>query len=200
MADSPKKIAEIAEILGIDESECRAIASEYSSIIKDKKIGKVSIYDDNMVDRFRKIADLKTQGLPKNVIIEAIQGGKTLEERAMEDMKKMHLVDLNQDSANPEQQNPEPVVIKVKHAPRSETEEELILSVRSAEKQIVSAEQKIASLREEMKSDNTEILDAITKVSSEAAELKDQMHMLWDQIASLEKYMREAQKKPYWKR
>eukprot|EP00831_Metopus_contortus_P004399 TRINITY_DN11622_c0_g1_i3.p1 TRINITY_DN11622_c0_g1~~TRINITY_DN11622_c0_g1_i3.p1 ORF type:complete len:125 (+),score=36.35 TRINITY_DN11622_c0_g1_i3:231-605(+) len=82
MAENTKKIAEISVILGIDEQTCRTIAKEYDEILPCKKIGKVSVYEDNTVDRFRKIADLQAQGLPKEVIIPAIRGGKSLQERA----------------------------------------------------------------------------------------------------------------------
>jgi hypothetical protein len=189
MADNTKKIAEIAEILGIDESACKIIAKEYAEILPGNKVGRVSVYENNTVDRFRKIADLKSQGLPKDVIISAIRGGRSLEERAVEDMKKMG-VDLEK---APVKTVPPPV-------PRSETEEELILAVRSAESCVAVMDHRLAAMREKAEGDNTAILDAVSEVSAEVAELKDQVHTLWDQIASLEQYLRDEQKKPFWKR
>jgi hypothetical protein len=189
MAENTKKIAEIAGILGIDESVCRDIAKEYETILPCKKIGRVNVYDDNMVDRFRKIADLQAQGLPKDVIIPAIRGGKSLEERASEDMKKLG-VDI--------EKGPEKTVSKP--VPRSELEEELILAVRSAESSVNTMDHRLSAIREKSEADNVAILDAVFAVSAEVAELKNQVHSLWDQIASLEKYLREAQRKPYWKR
>ena len=56
MADTTRKLAEVAEVLGISEDECRRIADEYATVLPCKKIGKVRVYDENMVDRFRKIA------------------------------------------------------------------------------------------------------------------------------------------------
>ena len=188
MADNTKKIAEIAEILGIDESACKIIAKEYAEILPGNKVGRVSVYENNTVDRFRKIADLKSQGLPKDVIISAIRGGRSLEERAVEDMKKMG-VDLEK---APVKTVPPPV-------PRSETEEELILAVRSAESSVAVMDHRLAAMREKAEGDNTAILDAVSEVSAEVAELKDQVHTLWDQIASLEQYLRDEQKKPFWK-
>ena len=193
MAENTKKIAEIAGILGIDESVCRDIAKEYDTILPCKKIGRVNVYDDNMVDRFRKIADLQAQGLPKEVIIPAIRGGKSLEERASEDMKKLG-VDIEK---GPEKTVPKPVP---KPIPRSEIEEELILAVRSAESSVTTMDHRLSAIREKSEADNAAILDAVFAVSAEVAELKNQVHSLWDQIASLEKYLREAQRKPYWKR
>ncbi len=193
MAENTKKIAEIAGILGIDESVCRDIAKEYDTILPCKKIGRVNVYDDNMVDRFRKIADLQAQGLPKEVIIPAIRGGKSLEERASEDMKKLG-VDIEK---GPEKTVPKPVP---KPIPRSEIEEELILAVRSAEFSVTTMDHRLSAIREKSEADNVAILDAVSAVSVEVAELKNQVHSLWDQIASLEKYLREAQRKPYWKR
>ena len=193
MAENTKKIAEIAGILGIDESVCRDIAKEYDTILPCKKIGRVNVYDDNMVDRFRKIADLQAQGLPKEVIIPAIRGGKSLEERASEDMKKLG-VDIEK---GPEKTVPKPVP---KPVPRSELEEELILAVRSAESSVTTMDHRLSAIREKSEADNVAILDAVSAVSAEVAELKNQVHSLWDQIANLEKYLREAQRKPYWKR
>ena len=193
MAENTKKIAEIAGILGIDESVCRDIAKEYETILPCKKIGRVNVYDDNMVDRFRKIADLQAQGLPKEVIIPAIRGGKSLEERASEDMKKLG-VDIEK---GPEKTVPKPVP---KPIPRSEIEEELILAVRSAESSVNTMDHRLSAIREKSEADNVAILDAVFAVSAEVAELKNQVHSLWDQIANLEKYLREAQRKPYWKR
>ena len=53
MSEAQKKVAEIAVILGIPESEVREIAKEYEVILPGKKIGKVAVYEDSVVDRFR---------------------------------------------------------------------------------------------------------------------------------------------------
>ncbi|WP_319379379.1 hypothetical protein [uncultured Methanocorpusculum sp.] len=189
MAENTKKIADIAVILGIDEQTCRTIAKEYDEILPCRKIGKVNVYEDNTVDRFRKIADLQAQGLPKEVIIPAIRGGKSLQERAIEDMKKMG-VDI---SNEPKKEAPKPI-------PRSETEEELILSVRSAESSIAAMEHRLSAFREKSADDTAAILDAVSSVSAEVAELKVQVHTLWDQIAALEEFLRASQNKSFWKR
>ncbi|MCQ2355578.1 MAG: MerR family transcriptional regulator [Methanocorpusculum sp.] len=192
MADITRKLADIAKILGIPESECRLIADEYEVILPCKKIGKVRAYDENMVDRFRKIADLRAQGLPQEVITAAIRGGKTLEERALEDMKRMGI----QTPKEPQMQAPNP-------APRTETEEELILAVRSAETTVQTMDHRIATMREKIADDSAAVLDAVAEVAKEVAALRGEVHTLWDQIASLEQYFREqdAQKKSrFWKR
>lgn len=192
MSDAPKKIAEIADILGISESECREIAKEFEELLPAKKVGRISVYDDNSVDRFRKIADLKAQGLPHAVVIAAIRGGKTLEERAREDMKKMGIADGN---------GPAPVdPPKPKEIPRSETEEELILAIRSLEKKVATMDHRFAAIRETNETSMDRILDAVGNVASEVRSLKEQMHELWDQIASLENYLQEQSQKPFWKR
>lgn len=192
MADTTRKLADIAEILGIPESECRLIADEYEALLSCRKIGKVRVYDENMVDRFRKIADLRAQGLPQEVITAAIRGGKILEERALEDMKRMGI----QTPKEPQMQAPKPV-------PRTETEEELILAVRSAETAVQTMDHRMAAMREKIADDNAAVLDAIAEVAKEVAALRGEVHTLWDQIASLEQYFRDqdAQKKPgFWKR
>lgn len=191
MADAPKKIAEIAEILGISEAECKLIAAEYEVLLPSKKIGRVSLYDDNAVDRFRKIADLRVQGLPKEVIIPAIRGGKSLEERALEDMKKMGIESAVGSAAAPQ---------PPKQIPRSETEEELILAVRSLETKVSSMDHRFTAVRETNEANLTAVLDAVAAVSADVQALKEQMHTLWDQIASLENYLREQNEKPFWKR
>ena len=107
----------------------------------------------------------------------------------MEDMKKMGM-----DVSNEKEKHvPKP-------APRSETEEELILAVRSAESSVATMEHRICALRERSEADTALILDAVSSVSAEVAELKIQVHTLWDQIATLETYLRESQKGPFWKR
>lgn len=189
MAENTKKIAEISAILGIDEQTCRTIAKEYEEILPCRKIGKVSVYEDNTVDRFRKIADLQAQGLPKEVIVPAIRGGKSLMERAIEDMKKMG-VDIQ---TEPKKEAPKPI-------PRSETEEELILAVRSAQTSIAAMEHRLSAFRERSEADTTAILDAVSSVSAEIAELKTQVHTLWDQIATLEEFLRASQNRSFWKR
>jgi len=192
MTDTTKKIAEISEILGISESECRVIAKEYEDLLSSKKVGRISLYDDNAVDRFRKIADLQSQGLPKEVVIAAIRGGKSLEERAREDMLKMGLADGN---------GPVPVTPqKPKSIPRTETEEELILAVRSLEKTVSSMDHRFSAIRETNEENMAKIQDAISSVSSDIRSLKDQVHELWDQIASLENFLQEQSQKPFWKR
>ncbi|MDU9376388.1 hypothetical protein McpSp1_10020 [Methanocorpusculaceae archaeon Sp1] len=192
MTESTRKIADIAEVLGIPEEECRLIADRYEQILPCKKIGRVRVYDENMVDRFRKVADLQSQGLPEPVIIAAIKGGKSLEERAREDMKRMGIESV---PAAPKEM-PKPV-------PRTETEEELILAVRSAQTAVQTMDHRMAAVREKMAEDNTAVLDAVAKVSEEVAALRNEVRTLWDQIASLEQYFREqdTQKKSgFWKR
>ncbi|HJJ29044.1 MAG TPA: hypothetical protein O0X70_06615 [Methanocorpusculum sp.] len=185
-----KKIAEIAAILAIPEADCRKIAQEYDDILPGKMIGRIKIYDDNSVDRFRKIADLRAQGLPHEIIVQAIKGGKSLEERALEDMKKMGMLEEEKKEAAA----PKPV-------PRSETEEELILAVRSAEDKVTGMEYKLTAIRESALSDTEKILQAIADLSGDVTALKDQVHTLWDQIAQLETYLQEsAKKKHFWEK
>jgi DNA-binding transcriptional MerR regulator len=186
MTDTTRKLSDIADILGISGEECRYIADEYELILPCRKIGKVRVYDENMIDRFRKIADLRSQGLPQEVIIAAIKGGKTLEERALEDMRRMGMKIREE----PQKQAP-------KQIPRTETEEELILAMRSVEAAIQAMEYRTAAMRERMADDAAGLLDAVAKVSAEVTSLRSEIHTLWEQIASLEQYFRgqDAQKK-----
>ena len=192
MSDGPKKIAEIADILGIPESDCRAIAKEFEELFTTKKIGRIAVYDDNAVDRFRKIADLKSQGLPPAVIAVAIRGGRSIEELAREDMIKMGISnEKNSFSvAHP----------KLKQTPRSETEEKLILAIRSLEKKVATMDHRFAAIRETNETSMDKILVAVGNVTAEIHSLKEQMYKLWDQIASLENYLQEQSHKPFWKR
>ena len=182
MAETTRKIAEIAEILGIPEDNCKKIADEYETLLPCKKIGKVRVYEENTIDRFRKVADLKSQGLPKEVIIAAVRGGKSLEERALEDMKKMGI-----------ETPTEPVTVSPAPVPRTETEEELILAVRAAETAVHTMDHRLAAMRDTIATDNTAVLDAIAGVSAEVAALRTEVHTLWDQIAALEQYFREQE-------
>lgn len=192
MADTTRKLAEIAEVLGVSEEDCRCIAEEYESILPCKKIGRVRVYEENILDRFRKIADLRAQGLPEAVIIAAIKGGKSLEERALEDMRRMG-IETEQEIRK---QAPKPV-------PRTEIEEELILAMRSAQTAVQTMDHRMAAMRENLAGDNAAVLDAVAKISEEVALLRGDLRTLWDQTASLEQYFREqdAQKKSgFWKR
>ncbi len=192
MAETTRKIAEIAEILGVPEDDCKKIADEYETLLPCKKIGKVRVYEENTIDRFRKVADLKAQGLPKDVIIAAVRGGKSLEERALEDMKKMGI------------ETPvEPITAPPAPVPRTETEEELILAVRAAETAVHTMDHRMAAMRDAITADNTAVLDAIAGVAAEVAALRTEVHTLWDQTAALEQYFREqeaAKKGLFWKR
>ena len=192
MTESIRKIADIAGILGIPEDECRLIADQYETILSGKKIGKVRVYDENMVERFRKIADLQSEGQPKDVITASIRGGKSLEERAIEDMKRMGI----ETAQTVVKEAPKPI-------PRTETEEELILAVRAAQTAVQTMDHRMAAMRDKITEDNTAVLDAVAKVSEEVTALRNDVRTLWDQIASLEQYFREqdAQKKAgFWKR
>lgn len=194
MSETTRKISEIAEILSISEDQCKVIAEEYEVILPCKKIGKVRVYEENIIDRFRKVADLKAQGLPKEVIIPAIRGGKSLEERALEDMKRMGI----------EVPKDEPKIVSAPiQVPKTETETELILAVRSAEASVHAMDHRLSAMRERISDDNRAVLDAVAEVSTEVVKLRSEVHMLWDQIASLEKYFREQnemKEKSFWKR
>ncbi|HJK66981.1 MAG TPA: hypothetical protein O0X71_03400, partial [Methanocorpusculum sp.] len=96
----------------------------------------------------------------------------------------------------PQMQVPKPV-------PRTETEEELILAVRSAEAAVQTMDHRMAAMRERLAEDNAAVLNAVAEVAKEVAALRSEVHTLWDQIASLEQYFRnqDAQKKSgFWKR
>ena len=192
----PLKIAEISRIIGVPEPACREIAKEYEEILPGKKIGRITVYEENVVDRFRKIADLQNQGCCKEVIIPAIRGGKSLEERAAEEMKRFGIENKparEKPAAQEKQQIP-------KDKPKSETEEEILLAVRTLEKKIAAMDQRSAAVRDTGEENLKKILDAVSSVTADIEALKAEMHTLWDQIASLEKYLQEQAEKPFWKR
>ena len=110
----------------------------------------------------------------------------------MEDMKKMGIAVPKEEP----KEAPKPI-------PRTETEEELILAVRSMEAKVVSMDHRFAALRDKNEEDMEKFSDAVASLSADIASLKDQMFTLWDQIASLESFLREQSKennKPFWKR
>ncbi|HJJ55722.1 MAG TPA: hypothetical protein O0X99_01970, partial [Methanocorpusculum sp.] len=86
---------------------------------------------------------------------------------------------------------------------RSEVDEDIILSMRSVNTSIQTIEYRISSMRDRIDKDNLLIQDSISQVSTEIQSLKAEMHMLWDQVAALEQYLRE-QNKPrkffFWRR
>jgi DNA-binding transcriptional MerR regulator len=191
MVDTIRKLIDIAEIIGISEDECRWIANDYETLLQSKKIGKIQVYDENMVDRFRKIADLRAQGLPKEVIMEAIKCSKTLEDRALEDMKRVGI-------ETPEKQP----IHALKPISLTETEEKLILAVRSVGETVQTMDHRMAAMRERIADDNMAVRSAITEIAKEVATVRGEVHTLWDQIASLEQYFRDqnAEKKlKFWK-
>mgnify|MGYP006392952925 FL=1 len=138
---------------------------------------------------------LRAQGLPHDVIVPAIRGGKSLEERAIEDMKRMGI----ETPKEVPREAPKPI-------PRTETEEELILAVRSMEAKVVSMDHRFAALRDKNEIDMEKFIDSVSALSADIASLKEQMFTLWDQIASLEQFLREQNSqnaqnsKPFWKR
>ena len=194
MSDAPKKIAEISEIIGVPVDVCKQIAKDFEEILPGKKIGRITVYEDATVDRFRKIADLQNQGCCREVIIPAIRGGKSLEERAAEEMKRFGIEN------KPAEPKPKTHPQIPTDAPKSETEEELLLSIRSLEQKLAAIDQRSCALRETGEDNLKKIFDAVTSITGDIASLKNEVHTLWDQIASLEKYLQEQAEKPFWKR
>ena len=196
MSDSPKKIAEIAEITGISEDICRQIARDFEEILPGKKIGKVTVFEDAAVDRFRKIADLQNQGCCREVIIPAIRGGKSLEERAAEEMKRFGI-----ENKPAEQKPKKPLNSQIPvDKPKTETEEALLLAVKSLEQKIAAMDQRSSAVRDAGEDNLKKILDAVSAVSADIAALKAEMHTLWDQVAELETFLQAQSEKPFWKR
>jgi peptidoglycan hydrolase CwlO-like protein len=71
------------------------------------------------------------------------------------------------------------------------------------ESKVVSMDHRFAALRDKNEDDMEKFTDAVATLSADIASLKDQMFTLWDQIASLESFLREQSKennKPFWKR
>lgn len=194
MSDTPKKIAEISEIIGVPVDVCKQIAKDFEEILPGKKIGRITVYENSTVDRFRKIADLQNQGCCREVIIPAIRGGKSLEERAAEEMKRFGIEN------KPAEPKPKAHPQIPTDAPKSETEEELLLSIRSLEQKLAAIDQRSCALRETGEDNLKKILDAVSSITGDIASLKNEVHTLWDQIASLEKYLQEQAEKPFWKR
>ncbi|MDO5846766.1 MAG: MerR family transcriptional regulator [Methanocorpusculum sp.] len=196
MSDSPKKITEIAEITGVSEDICRQIAKDFEEILPGKKIGRVTVYEEAAVDRFRKIADLQNQGCCREVIIPAIRGGKSLEERAADDMKRFGI-----ENKPAEQKPKKPLNSQIPvDRPKTETEEALLLAVKSLEQKIAAIDQRSSAVRDAGEDNLKKILDAVSSVSADIVALKAEMHTLWDQVAELEKFLQTQAEKPFWKR
>ncbi|HJJ36268.1 MAG TPA: MerR family transcriptional regulator [Methanocorpusculum sp.] len=192
--NKPKSVSAISELIGVPVDVLREIAKEYEEILPGKTIGRIKVYDDNIVDRFRKIADLQKQGCCHEVIVPAIRGGKSLEERAAEEMKRFGIEN------KPAIERPARVQKLPKEEPKTEVEEEILLAVRGLEQKIAAMDQRSAAIRDGGEENLRKILDAITTLSADVAALKKECHTLWDQVGELEKYLQQQAEKPFWKR
>ena len=74
------------------------------------------------------------------------------------------------------------------------------------EAKVVSMDHRFAALRDKNEIDMEKFIDSVSALSADIASLKEQMFTLWDQIASLEQFLREQNSqnaqnsKPFWKR
>jgi len=189
-----KSLSAISELIGVPVDVLREIAKEYADILPGKSVGRVKVYSDNTGDRFRKIADLQKQGCCHEVIVPAICGSKSLEERAAEEMKRFGIEN------KPAVERPERVKKIPKEEPKTEVEEEILLALRGLEQKIAAMDQRSAAIRDGGEENLKKILDAMSSLNANVTALKEECHTLWDQVAELEKYLQEQSQKPFWKR
>ncbi len=195
VTNKSKSISVISELIGVPADVLRQIAKEYAEILPGKIIGgRVTVYDDNTVDRFRKIADLQKQGCCKEVIIPAIRGSKSLEERAAEEMKRYGIENyLSIERQKHVQRIPKEEV-------KTEVEGGILLAIRSLEEKVAAMDQRSSAIRDGGDENLKKILDALDTLNGNIAALKEECHTLWDQVGQLETYLQEQAAKPFWKR
>lgn len=192
--NKPKSLSAISELIGVPVDILREISKEYEDILPGKSVGRIKVYSDNIVDRFRKIADLQKQGCCHEVIVPAICGSKSLEERAAEEMKRYGIEN------KPAIERPARIHKVPKEEPKTEVEEEILITLRGLEQKIATMDQRSAAIRDGGEDNLKKILDAITTLGESVAALKEECHTLWDQVGQLEKYLQEQAEKPFWKR
>lgn len=180
MKEDTVRIAEIAALLSLPEDLIRQYADEYGDHLPYRTIGKVRLFDQSAVKKFRVIADLTAQGLSRGPIISVLKGGRSLED----------IASSTDDAEKPVSVPPPP--------PAPELGDEVLISLRRTSDAVGRIDQMVGGIRGGMKTDNEKIIREISLLREEVLASRAELRTLWSQIRELEEDLRERELRKSW--
>ncbi|KUK68957.1 MAG: hypothetical protein XE11_2471 [Methanomicrobiales archaeon 53_19] len=183
--DDSIRIPEIASLLSLSEDLVRQYADEYDDFLPHRIIGKVRIYEQSALKRFRVIADLTSQGLSHEGIVAVLRGGKPLHEIGMdgEMEKKQGGVRSATPPSSPQ---------------GSDLLDEIAISSRRTEERTNTIDHRLGAIRDGMAADTDQILREIASLREEVALSRSELRTLWSQVRELEEDLRERELRKSW--
>ncbi|MBR1369503.1 hypothetical protein RJ53_08365 [Methanocalculus chunghsingensis] len=181
MKEEKIRIAEMAALLSLPEDLIRQYADEYDEYLAYTTIGKVRLYDQSAVRKFRVIADLSAQGLSRAPIISVLKGGRSLGDIAAS----------MDESSEKSVSSPPP-------SPSPELGDEALISLRRTSDAVTRIDQKIGVVRDGMTADTERIIREISLLREEVESQRRDLRTLWSQIRELEEDLRERELRKSW--
>ncbi len=183
--DDSVRIPEIATLLSLSEDLVRQYADEYNDFLPHRTIGKVRIYEQSALRRFRVIADLTSQGLNHAGIAAVLKGGKPLHEIGMDEENERR-----QGATRPTSPPPSPK--------GSDLLDEIAISSRRTEERTNTIDHRLGAIRDGMATDTDLILREIAGLKEEVALSRSELRTLWSQVRELEEELRERELRKSW--
>lgn len=179
--DDTVRIQEIAGLLSLSEELVRRYADEYDEFLPHRTIGKVRLYEQRAVKRFRVIADLSAQGMYHDAIIAVLKGGKPLHEIGRDEEKR----------ESKDERPPFP--------PRgSDRMDEIVICTRRTEERTTTIDHRLAAIRDSMSADTERIIREIGELREEVCLSRSELRTLWSQVRELEEDLRERELRKSW--
>ncbi|MCP1662931.1 MULTISPECIES: MerR family transcriptional regulator [Methanocalculus] len=175
------RIPEIADLLSLREELIRQYADEYDEFLPHKAIGKVRLYEESALKRFRVIADLTAQGMSREGIVMVLKGGKPLQELAP---------DEGSDAPEKKESRPPP--------PRPELLDEVVLAANRTLEATSHMDHRIGAIRNGMETNTERILHEIGLLRGDLQASRDELRTLWSQVRELEDDLRERELRKSW--
>lgn len=183
--DDSIRIPEIASLLSLSDDLVRHYADEYNDFLPHRTIGKVRIYEQSAVKRFRVIADLTSQGLNHAGIVAVLKGGKPLHEIGMDEEKEKKQGGVRSATPPPSPQG-------------SGLLDEIVICSRRTEERTNTIDHRLGAIRDGMAADTDLILREIGSLLEEVALSRSELRTLWSQVRELEEELRERELKKSW--
>lgn len=183
--DDSIRIPEIASLLSLSEDLVRQYADEYNDFLPHRTIGKVRIYEQSVLKRFRVIADLTSQGLSHEGIVAVLRGGKPLHEIGMDEEREKKQGGVRSATPPPSPQG-------------SDLLDEIVISSRRTEERTNAIDHRLGAIRDGMGADTDRILHEIASLREEVTLSRSELRTLWSQVRELEEDLRERELRKSW--
>ncbi len=183
--DDSIRIPEIASLLFLSEDLVRQYADEFNDFLPHRTIGKVRIYEQSALKRFRVIADLRSQGLSHEGIVAVLRGGKPLHEIGMDEEREKKQGEVRSATPPPSPQG-------------SDLLDEIAIASRRTGERTNAIDHRLGAIRESMAADTSLILREIASLREEVALSRSELRTLWSQVRELEEDLRERDLRKSW--